>query len=156
MNSKTSSAEKAREKSKCVGSDDLINERLLAVQRFCCATTWGILGECGIDDLWEEFTGRPKPVCAAGVATVPRLAQNKLAALGTVAEVKPIGDSALASLSTGPDGAPSGSSVNTADHDVEFADLRFIVQMLRYRLPAESPEEVQTIHHHDRFEQPDF
>src|ERR1051326_5049834 len=98
----------------------LIDEGLLPLQCFQCAATGdSVVVQRWIDDFREQFGGGAKAMSASPIPAIQGLAEDKLAAIGGVAEVQPVSDATspahdfrLARLASSP-------SIDAADHNVD-------------------------------------
>src|SRR6266700_1197981 len=117
----------------------LVDEWLLALKRLDCATGRKsvLLVELRIDNLRKQVRDRGQARRAVPGISVVRLPQNKLAAIGIVADIEPV--PAIPIGTRGHDRAAGFAGVHTPDEDVRLSSPT-LVEVAWRSLPAESPK----------------
>lgn len=100
---------------------DLIDEGLLPFKGFeSAAVRDSIVIQGWVDDLREQFGGGAKAMSGSPIAAVQRLAEDKLANVGGVAEIEPVCDAASRILNFLVDQLTGRACIDAADHNVDI------------------------------------
>lgn len=135
--------EQSCEHSQRVAGQRLVNKRLLPLERFQSTATWShIVVEGRIDNLREHLGDRAQTIGLPPIAAVQRLPEHELSAVGGIAEIEVVRNSAPQPGDSLLDLRSSGSRIDAPDDKVKLPQPVLIAQTLWARFPAEIPEQV--------------
>jgi hypothetical protein len=134
-----------------------VDERFLSLQGLNRATAWlSIVIERRIDQFRKEFRHGAQATGGTPVHPIPWLTEHELSACRVVPEIQPIVNRASLSGCFLGNQLSRAATVDTADHNIDAVQASSGAKMVRYCVPTQVPEEIETRRENHRFRMPDF
>jgi hypothetical protein len=149
--------EEARQQCKRMIGDGRIDEWFLSLQGFDrAAARLAIVIERHVDQFREEFCDAAQSSRGTLVHPIPWLTEHELSACRVVPEIQPVVNRASLSACFIGNQLSRATTVDTADHNIDAVQARSSAKMVRYSVPIQVPEEIETGCEDHRFRMPDF